>query len=65
MGADYESRAAADAQRAGYGGRSYWDYLEAHAKELRDKFLARGDRASAERMMSRTLSESLAGNNGD
>lgn len=60
----YKSQSARDAERTGYGGKSYWDYLEQHAHELHDKFAAAGDHETAAKMLTRTLSESLAGNDG-
>ena len=65
MKSGYESQAARDAERAGYGSESYWVYLDEAARRHRDYFLARGDTATAEAMMTRTLGESLAGNDGD
>jgi hypothetical protein len=60
----YESKSARDAQSAGYGGEGYWDYLDETAMRLRDTFLERGDTAQAELMMTRSLGEALAGNDG-
>jgi hypothetical protein len=64
VAAGYEAQSAKDAQRTGYGKKSYWDYLEQHAKELQDYYLRHDDPGSAERMMTRSLSESLIGNEG-
>ncbi len=61
----YQAQSARDAQAANFGRESYWDYLEQHAHELRDKYLASGDQERADAMLTRSLSESLAGNNGD
>lgn len=61
---EYESQSARDAQRTNYGGESYWQYLDDHARELRDKFAARDEPELAEQMMTRSLSESLMGNDG-
>ena len=61
----YQAQSARDAQRIGYGGESYWDYLEETAMRHRDYYAARGMIDDANRMMSRTLSESFAGNDGD
>lgn len=61
---EYKSQCARDAQRTGYGGESYCDYLEATALEYAAKFAQRGQTAEAERMLSRSLSEALMGNNG-
>ncbi len=60
----YTVQAAKDAQKAGYGTKSYWDYLEAHGKELQAKFLARGDHDNADLIMNRSLVECMKGNNG-
>jgi hypothetical protein len=60
----YTSQSARDAERTGYGDRAYWDYLEAAALERRDYYLRHRDPDTAERMMTRTLSESLMGNDG-
>lgn len=61
---EYESRSARDAQKMGYGDRGYWEYLDQHARELRDHFLQHGDPVRAAEIMTRTLSEALAGNDG-
>lgn len=55
----YTAQSARDAQRIGYN-VSYCDYLQAHAEELAERF---PDRAGE--FYSRSLSEALAGNNGD
>lgn len=62
---DYAARSARDAQDSGYGGPDYWQYLEDHAHELHAYFLARGDDDRAREVMTRTLSDALAGNEGD
>lgn len=62
---EYKSRSARDAAATGYGGKSYWDYLDEHAQELHDKFIADGDPVRAAKMMTRSLSESLMGNEGE
>lgn len=61
---EYAAQAARDAAAAGCE-PFYVEYLEQHARKLRDWYLRQGDPVSAERMMTRTLSESLAGNDGD
>lgn len=61
----YVSQAARDAQASNYGGPSYWAYLDATALRMREHYLSRGDTASANRMLTRTLSEALVGNDGD
>jgi hypothetical protein len=61
----YKSQAARDAQENGYGNKSYWDYLDKHALELHAKFLAQGDTAKAQSMLTRRLWQGLAGNDGE
>jgi hypothetical protein len=62
---DYKSQSARDAQEAGYGDKNYWDYLDKHAQELHDKYMAKGDETKAKSMITRSLSESLMENEGD
>lgn len=59
------SQAARDAETSDYGTESYWDYLDHYAAEHHAYFTARGDTEQAEAMFTRTLSEALAGNDGD
>lgn len=59
-----EARSARDARDMAYGERDYWEYLEHAAKEARDFWLRQGDAVRAREMMTRTLSEALAGNEG-
>jgi len=61
----YTAQSARDAQRQGYGDSKYWDYLERNAIEHRDYFAAKGDEATAAQMMTRSLSDSLMGNDGN
>lgn len=61
----YESQAARDAAASGYGGESYWLYLDQAAEASRNYYLRHGDEAMAERVMARSLSEALHGNEGD
>ena len=61
----YESQAARDASRTGYGDSRYWQALDDSERRSRDYYRARGDHASAERVMTRSLGEALEGNNGD
>lgn len=61
----YQSQAARDAEEHGYGGKSYWDYLDKACVESRDHYLRRGDPTRANEMMIRSLSEALQGNDGD
>jgi hypothetical protein len=60
----YQARDARDAQRASYGKRSYWDYLEQSSIEHHDSYLASGDPDKASEMKTRTLAEALRGNDG-
>jgi hypothetical protein len=53
----YKAKSAQEAQQTDYGSRSYWDYLEAHAKEL----FAKGHKNA----FTRSLSEALQGNDGE
>ena len=53
---DYFSQSARDAVYANYGNRSYWNYLDEHAKELFEK--------GFENAFTQTLSEALQGNEG-
>lgn len=59
------SQSARDAKASGYGGERYWRYLDSHAQETHDYYLRRGEPEMAERMLTRSLSESLMGNDGD
>lgn len=61
---EFQAQSARDAQRTGYGGPTYWEYLERHAHELRDYYLRHDDPERAEEMMTRSLSQSLMGNDG-
>jgi hypothetical protein len=58
----YRAQSARDAEASGYGGRSYWDYLERHAQEPYAYYALQGEREEAERMLTQTLS--LVGNEG-
>ena len=58
----YKSRAAQEAQASGYGSQSYWDYLDEHALELHDRCLSYRDTKGAAHILTRTLAESLTGN---
>jgi hypothetical protein len=60
----YSSQSARDAEESGYGDRSYWDYLEQAAWDNRDYWLRHGEIAKAAQMLTRSLSESLMGNEG-
>jgi hypothetical protein len=61
----YQSQAARDAQASGYGGQSYWDYLDRAAREHADYFARNGDPVKAAEMLTRSLSEALRGNDGE
>jgi hypothetical protein len=60
----YTSQSARDAQAIKYGSESYWAYLDEHALELHAYFLNKGDPRTAAEMLTRSLSQSLAGNDG-
>lgn len=60
----YLSQAARDAQKAKFGNESYWRCLDEHAQELHAIFMKKGNKEEAEKMLTRSLSEALAGNNG-
>lgn len=60
----YQSQAARDAQASGYGGEQYWTYLDEVALRTRDYYLRHGDTKTAAEMLTRSLSESLMGNDG-
>lgn len=60
----FQSQSARDAEEMNYGKESYWQYLDQHAFELRDYFLRKGDPVQAKEMMTRSLSDSLKGNDG-
>lgn len=56
----YKSQSARDAQQKGYGDKNYWDYLDRHAQELHDMYMADGDETKAKQM----LAQALRGNDG-
>lgn len=58
------SRAAQDATEGNFD-RSYADYIERHSLQLYVRFAERGDMDTARLMLTRTLGEALAGNDGD
>src|SRR5205085_11304680 len=59
---EYTVQSARDAQRIGYGGKSYWAYLEKAAYETRDYYLRHEQPGLAEEMLTRSLGEALRGN---
>ena len=62
----YQSQAARDAQRFGYGGQRYWDYLDEAALQDPRLLGAQGrQRPGRAAMLTRSLSEALRGNDGD
>lgn len=65
MNAELKSRAAREARDAKYGDAGYWAELDASAIRHAAYYRARGDEATAAEMLSRSLAEALAGNNGD
>jgi hypothetical protein len=60
----YKSQCARDAQNADYGSESYWDYLEQDALSKKAFYEQIGCHELASEMMTRSLWESLAQNNG-
>lgn len=62
---EYKAQCARDAQARGYGDQSYWDMLDKSSQEKYDYFAVRGDMEQAQKMLTRSLSESLMGNDGD
>lgn len=60
----FKSRAANDAAATNYGGLSYWEYLDETALRHEAYFRGKGDHEKADSMLTRTLSESLMGNDG-
>jgi hypothetical protein len=62
---EYQSQAARDAQARGYGGESYWAYLDEAAARKRDYYLRCGDKELADAVFTRTLAEALRGNDGE
>jgi len=60
----YQSQSAKDAQRAQYGDKGYWDYLEKMAHENYAYYMAKGDETKAKEMLTRSLSDALKGNDG-
>jgi len=60
----YKSQAARDAEASGYGGPSYWEYLDRSAQEHYDYYISQGDSSQAQLMLTRTLGKSLQGNDG-
>lgn len=65
QGMTYRSQAARDAQARGYGGESYWAYLDRTCQESHDHWIRRGDPERASHMLTRSLGEALQGNDGD
>lgn len=63
--ADYVSQSARDAQASGYGDERYWSYLDEAAKRHHDYWLRHGDPERAQQMLTESLSQALAGNDGD
>lgn len=61
----YRSQSARDAQERGYGGPSYWASLDAGALRSHDYYMRHGDPERAAHMLTRSLGEALAGNDGD
>ena len=62
---DYVSLSAQQAAASNYGGPDYWAYLDEAAFEHALYFERRGDHETAALMFTQSLSEALAGNDGD
>lgn len=60
----YKSQVAKDAQQANYGAKAYWDYLEENAHEKAKYYAELGMTEMAEKMLTRSLTEALQGNDG-
>jgi hypothetical protein len=61
----YISQAARDAESGKYGDATYWQYLDESAQRASEYYRKKGDMEQAERMLTRTLSEALQGNDGN
>lgn len=64
MTAEYSSQAARDAQASGYGSASYWATLDEAAQRHHDYYMHHGEPEKAAAMLTRSLGEALAGNDG-
>lgn len=64
MEREFKSRAARDADRIGWGGSRYAEYLERAESARAEFYRERGDDAAADRIMNRSLAEALRGNDG-
>ena len=61
----YKSQAARDAEEMNYGNQRYWETLDEAAERHAEYYRGKGDLEMAERMLTRSLSEALQGNDGD
>lgn len=61
----YISQAARDAESGNYGDVTYWEYLDEAAQRASEYYRKNGDMEQAERMLTRSLSEALQGNDGN
>ena len=61
----YVSQAARDACSQGYGNASYWEQLDAQCLSQRDYFMRNHNSIMAKRILTRSLSEALMGNEGE
>jgi hypothetical protein len=62
---EYKARCARDAQEMKYGDKSYWDMLEEKSHEHYAYYMRKGDKETAEKMLTQTIGECLIGNDGD
>jgi len=60
----FEVVSARQAREGNYGSPSYWQYLDASARESYDYFMTKGDPEKAKEMLTRSLSDALRGNDG-
>lgn len=61
----FKSQAARDAQTQNFGTPDYWQYLDQQAQEHYNHYIRKGDPQTAQKMLTRSLAESLQGNNGE
>lgn len=60
----YKSQSARDAEQTNYGNQWYWEYLDRAAEECAEFYKRQGKPEMAEQMFTRSLEETLNGNNG-
>jgi len=60
----YVTQTARDAEAMEYGGRDYWNDLEASTCIMAARFFLAGNYDDARRILTRSLGDALAGNDG-